>query len=357
MLTKSKRYLFINRLSALLTLTTLLALDVYGQETDLQTAVVQSRELIRERVLEGIVEAVNEATVSAQTSGRIAEVNYDVDDFVPKDSVLIRFRETEQRARLAQAQADVRAAQARFEEANKSLKRAQNLYANKNISKADLDSARANTEAGKAQIEAAQAAVEQAREQFAYTVVRAPYDGVVTQRHVEVGESVNSGQPLMTGFSLEHLRVRVDVPQQLIYAVRESKTARVMHPDPDQAPIPAEKVTIFPYASESSNTFTVRVELPAGAAGFFPGMLTKVAFATGKRRSLVIPKSAVVYRSEVIGIYVVDEAGKVQLRHVRTGRDTGDGMIEIIAGLNEGEKIALDPIRAGIVLKESAADT
>ncbi len=287
--------------------------------------------------------------------GRIAEVNYDVDDFVPKDSILIRFRETEQRAGLAQAQAQVRAAQARFDEARKNFKRAQNLYANKNISKADLDASRANMDTSKAQIEAAQAAVEQAQEQVDYTVVRAPYDGIVTARHVEPGESVNPGQPLMTGFSLEKLRVRADVPQRVIYSIRELKSARIIHPDPGQASIPAENITIFPYASERSNTFTVRTELPAGTADLFPGMLVKVAFTTGKRTTLIIPMSAVVYRSEVVGVYVVDKkTNKVQLRQVRTGAETDDGMIEVLAGLAEGELVALDPIQASAATKQDS---
>jgi len=329
--------------------------DAKAQDINLETATVETREVLRERVLDAVVEAVNEATVSAQTSGRIAEVNYDVDDFVPKGSVLVRFRETEQRAGLSQAQAEVRATQARYDEARKSFKRAQNLYANKNISKAELDASRANMDTSKAQIEMAQAAVEQAQEQFDYTEVRAPYDGIVTQRHVEAGESVNPGQPLMTGFSLEKLRVRADVPQQMIYAIRELKSARIIHPDPKQASIPGEKITIFPYASESSNTFTVRAELPTGTANLFPGMLVKVAFATGKRMSLVIPKSAVVYRSEVVGVYVINETGEVRLRQVRAGPETDDGMIEVLAGLADGEQVALDPIQAGAMIKQDSA--
>jgi len=320
----------------------------HGQDLSLDTATVVSREVARERVLEGIIEATNSATVSAQTSGRISEVNYDVNDFVPKGSILIRLRGTEQRARVAQSEAEVRAAQARLQEASTGFERAQNLYAKKNISKSAFDTARTYLDTSRAQIEAAQAAVEQAREQLLNTVVRAPFDGVVTERHVEVGESVSPGEPLMTGFSLENLRVRVDVPQQLIYAVRELNSARILHPDPAQDSMPAESITIFPYANEDSNTFTVRIALPSDVTNLFPGMLTKVAFITGKRNSLVIPSVAVIYRSEVVGVYVLSESGAVRLRQVRTGRETGDGMIEVLSGLKQGERVALDPIRAGV---------
>ncbi len=329
----------------------------YSQKAALETVPVLSREVSRERILEGTIEAVNKATVSAQTSGRIAEVNYDVNDFVPQGSVLVRLRQTEQHARVVQTQAQVRAAQARFDEASTNYRRARDLYAKKNISQSNLDAAKAREEAGRAQIEAAQAAVEQAREQLRNTVVHAPYAGIVTQRHVEVGESVNPGDPLMTGFSLAHLRVRVEVPQQLIYTVRALTTARVLHPDSGQASMAVSNITVFPYANEDSNTFTVRVELPEDATNLFPGMLAKVAFVTGKTFRLVIPSAAVVYRSELVGVYVLNDKGAVQLRHVRTGRETGEGMIEVLSGLKEGELVALDPVRAGIVLKESNIDS
>ena len=80
-------------------------------------------------------------------------------------------------------------------------------------------------------------------------------------------------------------------------------------------------------------------------------MLVKVAFEVGRRSRLAIPAKAVAYRSEVTGVYVLKADGTVELRQIRVGRETGDGMIEVLAGLSEGERVALDPIQAAVYLK------
>ncbi|MDH3469144.1 MAG: efflux RND transporter periplasmic adaptor subunit [Gammaproteobacteria bacterium] len=329
-------------------------LSVLADELPFATATVAERELARERLLEGIVEAVNESTVSAQTTGRITEVNYDVGDFVPKDAVIVRMLDAEQREQVVRMEADAAAAEARYAEARSSFKRAQDLHVNKNISKSALDSASADLDTAKAFLQAARAALQQARQQLGYTVVRAPYSGIVTRRHVQIGELAAPGQALMTGLSLEYLRIRVDVPQQLIYGIRSNRSARVIHPKAGIDPISTQAITVFPYANEASHTFRVRVALPEQVTDLFPGMLVKVAFTLGVRNTLVIPNAAMLYRSEVAAVYVVGDEGRVALRQVRPGAEIGAGELEILAGLEPGERIALDPLRAGVYMKETA---
>ncbi|MDH5619059.1 MAG: efflux transporter periplasmic adaptor subunit, partial [Gammaproteobacteria bacterium] len=103
-----------------------------------------------------------------------------------------------------------------------------------------------------------------------------------------------------------------------------------------------------------SNTFRVRVNLPDGAATLYPGMFIKVGFVVGETKRLLVPVDAVVRRSELSAVYVVD-GDTVSLRQVRLGRRYGDS-IEILAGLTEGEVVATDPVRAGIWLKEQAIE-
>jgi hypothetical protein len=125
---------------------------------------------------------------------------------------------------------------------------------------------------------------------------------------------------------------------------------------PDGEVIDATRLTIFPYAHERSNTFKVRVDLPQGITDLFPGMFVKIAFLTGVKQQLVVPRSAVVYRSEVTAVYVVDEQERVHFRRIRAGKPTGNDMLAVIAGLAKGEKVALDPISAGAELKRQLAE-
>jgi multidrug efflux pump subunit AcrA (membrane-fusion protein) len=78
-------------------------------------------------------------------------------------------------------------------------------------------------------------------------------------------------------------------------------------------------------------------------------MYVRVNFVVGKANKLLIPASAVLRRSEVVAVYVVDDKGEARLRQVRLGEPAGQDEIEVLAGLNPGEKVALDPVKAGMV--------
>jgi hypothetical protein len=79
-------------------------------------------------------------------------------------------------------------------------------------------------------------------------------------------------------------------------------------------------------------------------------MFVKTGIVTGKKEELTVPKAAVVYRSEVTGVYVLGEDGSISLRQIRVGRALGDDLV-VLSGLSEGEQVALDPIAAGVALK------
>ena len=314
------------------------------------TVAVRYEEAPRERIWDGRIEAVNRATVSAQTSGRIAELPFDVNDFVEQGAIIMRFTDTEQRAALGRAEAALAEARARLEQAAQEFERVSNMFENATVSQARFDQAKANRDSARARLEAARAGKETAQEQLEYTVVRAPYAGIVAERHVELGELVSPGQPLISGLSLQSLRVNVDVPQGMFHAVHTIGKAFVYV---DDKRIAAESLTFFPVAVPGSNTFRVRVNLPDGAATLYPGMFVKVGFVVGETRRLLVPAAAVVRRSELSAVYVAD-GDRVALRQVRLGRRYGDDY-EVLAGLGEGEVVALDPVAAGIYLKEQAA--
>lgn len=321
---------------------------------ELETAPVSLEPLPLEQRFEGVLEAVNRATVSAQTSGRVVEILFDVDDYVERGAVLLRFSATEQAARHQQAQAAAEEARARLREAQNERDRVAGIYAKRLVAKAAMDMADAELKAAQARYESAQARSAETGEQLEHTVVRAPYSGIVVERHIEVGELANPGQPLMTGISLEHLRAVTAVPQRYVATVRAATEARVYAGD--AAPLHSSAITVSPYADPKAHSFRVRVDLNAGdPAGLYPGMLVKVGFATGTAERLLIPPQALVMRSEVTAVYVVEPDGAVRFRQVRAGEAQADGRITILAGLAAGERVALDPVQAARVLKDQAA--
>ncbi|HLJ39467.1 MAG TPA: efflux RND transporter periplasmic adaptor subunit [Steroidobacteraceae bacterium] len=317
----------------------------------LASVVVQRERTPVERRLDGLIEAVNEGTVAAQTSGRVVAILYDVNDFVPAGAVIVRLRATEQRAGMLQAEAALREAAARETEALSRYQRIADMYDRKVVPKATLDEVVANRDAAVARLAAARAALESAREGVAYTEVRAPYAGVVTRRLVQVGETVSPGTPLMSGLSLQYLRVTVDVPQSIVEQVRRIRKGAVYVAG---RRIEATRVTVFPEAAAPSSTFRARLELPENAADLYPGMFVKVGFVTGEAERILAPAAALIERSEVTGVYVLDASGRTSLRQVRVG-DQFDGRVEILSGLMPGERIALDPLAAARWLVPASA--
>jgi RND family efflux transporter MFP subunit len=313
----------------------------------LDTLVIERERAPRERVWDGVVEAVNQATLSAQTGGRVLELPFDVDDYVPAGAVVVRFTDVEQQAAQRQAQAQLAAAQAAFREAAADFERISGIYERKLVAKAQLDAATARRDAARAALDAATAAARSSAEQVEYTVIRAPYSGIVTRRHVEVGESVRPGQALISGLSLGRLRVQVDVPQSDIIAIRDRRSANLVL-DEGARRIAAREVIAFPYADPETHTFKVRLELPEEETGLHPGMTVKVAFAVGEAERLLIPATALVQRGEVSSVYVSDAAGLV-LRQVRLGHRFGE-RYEVLAGLDPGERVAVDPLAAARAL-------
>jgi multidrug efflux pump subunit AcrA (membrane-fusion protein) len=144
----------------------------------------------------------------------------------------------------------------------------------------------------------------------------------------------------------------VSVPQGEVAAIREHARAAVLLDAGTR--IEAKSVTVFPSADPQTHAFRVRVELPAQETGLHPGMTVKTAFVVGTTERLLLPRDALVQRSEVSGVYVI-EGARVSLRQLRLGHRYGD-RVEVLAGLAAGETYATDPVAAGLWLAQARSD-
>ncbi len=311
----------------------------------LDAFVVSSAEAPRDQVWDGIVEAINETTLAAQTNARVQQLPVDIGDRVARGDVLVRFSDVEQNSGRRSAEAAVAAARANDRQAEANWKRIDGIFARQLVARADLDAATAQRDAARAALTAAQAQLRSAGQLADYTVVRAPFDGVVTQRFVEVGQAVQAGppqpQPLLALAALDALRAEVSVPQSAVDVIRAHAQATLLL-DGGARRVPAASVMVLPTADPVTHTFRVRVGVPAGTAGLWPGMTVKVAFAAGGAQRMQVPTSALVRRGEIDGVYVLGADNSVTLRLVRLGRHDGND-VEVLSGLATGERVARDP--------------
>ena len=289
--------------------------------------------------LDGSLEAINRGTVSAQTSGRIVGLHYDVNDYVPKGEIILEITSKEQSARLRAAKAQLAQAKAQNTEAQLQLKRYRDLFPKGAISKGQLDNAIASAKSTSSAVKASQAQIDEAKEALGYTLVRAPYAGIVTARYVELGETVAAGTQLYSGVSLDKMRVVIEVPQRYLKSINK-ETQFVIHTN-DGQDIVSNDFTLFSYADKQTHSFKVRIYLPELNDGsLLPGMWVKASFIIGQREALFVPKEAVIRQSELSAVYIKMN-DKFLLRQVRLGRLVGS-QYEILAGLRHGEQIAAD---------------
>jgi RND family efflux transporter MFP subunit len=322
--------------------------DTQGPPPTLAGLVVHAQTARDEQVWDGVVEAVNQATITAQTNARVIELPHDVNDVVAKGDVLVRFTDVEQKSARSAAQAQVAAAEATYREAAATYERIEAVYAKGFVSATQMDQQRAQRDAAQAALASARAQASQVGQALDYTVLRAPYAGIITRRYVQVGEAVQAGppspQPLIALQALDDLRINVQVPQSAVDAIRDFHAADVLLGSDGTRRITVRSVSVFPYADPNTHTFNVRLQLPAGDSGLYPGMTVKVAFATGEAKRLLVPASALVQRGELVGVYVLDGHGAA-LRQLRIGHRLADD-VEVLAGLDDGERIATDPAAA-----------
>jgi RND family efflux transporter MFP subunit len=318
------------------------------------TAKVEYRPVGAGYAVEALVEAGRESTLAAQVAGRVLELRVEAGDSVKQGQLIARIDDAETRQGVAGNQAQVAQAQANLANAQAQYERTKQLLARKFVSQSALDQSRANYEAAQAQVAAAKAGLAQASATRGFSSINAPFSGLVSARHAQMGDMASLGRPLVTLFDPASLRVVASIPQSRLDEVRKSGHASVEF-SAQGLWIDATAITVLPEADSKTHISHVRIELPKNTVGIYPGMFARAHFAVGQEKKLVVPSPAIVRRSEVTGVYVVDAADRVQFRQVRLGETSDAGYAEVLAGLMPGERVATEPVKAGIYLKGSGA--
>jgi RND family efflux transporter MFP subunit len=329
----------------------------------------------------GYVVARRAATVSAKVTGKVERVLIQEGQHVTNGQVIATLDDSNAKAALDQAaaqarsaDANIRVAQVTLAEETPKFARSRTLHGGGWLSDQDLETAQATYEAARENLALAQrqaaashAAVEVYRRGEDDTVVRAPFDGVVTQLAAQPGEivaPVAGGGFTRTGIGtivdMDSLEVDVDVAESFISRVTPGMPASVKlnaYPDWD---IPAQVITVIPTADRSKATVTVRVGFKSRDPRIVPEMGAHVAFlsptptgAAAATRSVIVPPDAVQTEDNGQSVVFVIADGKAERRAVRLGDKSADGQM-IVAGLSPGETVAVegaDHLKDGAAVK------
>jgi membrane fusion protein, multidrug efflux system len=291
---------------------------------------------------DAVIEAVHAATVSAQIAGNVTRFYVDAGDRVRRGQLLVRIDTRETDAQVAAGAANVAQAEAQVAQARLNYDRTAKLLDNQFVSQAALDKADADLKSARAALQLAQAGASQATTARTFAEVRAPIDGVVTRRLAELGELAAPGKPLLEVHDPSALRAVASAPQFVLPQISRARRADIVLPALGMT-LAATQITVLPAADPRLLSTQVRADLPrTPAAAVLPGMAAKVLLPVGTAKRLVIPATAVVRRSELTAVYVAGETGAARLRQVRLGEPAGDGLVEVLAGLDPGERVVLN---------------
>lgn len=270
------------------------------------------------------VRPAERASIAAKLIGTVASFPHGLGTAVAAGDVLLTLSAPETEAR-------VRQAQAQLAEAERNAIRQRTLVST-GVNPAD------QLRDAEDRLRYAQAAAAEVEALLAYATVRAPFAGVITEKHVLPGDLATPGLPLLVLESTQHLRAEGTIPEKAASTLRPGAVINVL-PDEAATPVAGRLDEISAAADAVSRSVLVKVSLPAGTVR--SGQFVRLQVASGTAEALFVPADAVTRFGQMERIFVVEQ-NRATLRLVKTGRTTG-GRVEILSGLNAGETVVLSP--------------
>ena len=287
----------------------------------------------------GKIEAVNSASLSTRMMGFVDKVHVNVGQKVTKGQLLVSINNADLSAKQAQTSAGITEAQAAFNNAEKDYQRFQNLFGEKSASQKELDDQRARYVMAKARLEGAKQMKNEVLSQFAYVDLRAPFNGVITNKFIDAGDMANPGVPLISVEGPGSFEVTASVPESEISKIKSGSDVMVLVKSLNTE-IPGTITEVSSSARNTGGQYLVKVVLDKSDVKILSGMYATVQFPVEKKTdatAILIPEEALVHRGELTGIYTVSQSNTAILRWLRLGRSFGD-RVEVLSGLAADEK-------------------
>lgn len=306
--------------------------------------VAERLEVPRTLELYGTVEADRTASVSSRVTAQVTVVHAAAGDAVRRGQVLLEIDPQAARGQVAQARGALAQASAALALAERNYERYRALAESEAASELELDMARMEYERSRGAVEQAEGALAAASSVAADSRVTAPFDGRIVRRMVEVGDLATPGRPLLTLESGTTRRAALRVPESTVAAGDLSIGSPVavrVDARPDLGVLTGRVVEMSPGADPMAHAYDVKVELPATDAPPATGSAVRAAVPVGTREGVAVPADAVLSRGGLDLVVTVGEEGATASRAVTVGGTLPDGRVEILSGLQGGERVVL----------------
>ena len=239
--------------------------------------------------------------------------------------------------------------------------RYEKLFEGKAVTEQQFDEMKTKKEVASLQYEMAlralkraEAGAREAEAFMGYRVIRSPLDGVIAEKKIDVGSMASPSMPLIVIEEPEY-QVVVSVSERFLGKIYQGMTVEVAI-DSLQVNTAAEVVEIVHQINPMTRTFTVKLDLLQEDIPYRGGLYCTASFPVGEKSLILVPEGSVIKRGQLRGVFAVNEEGVLTLRFVKTGKER-NGLIEILSGLEEGERIVVqgtDKAVDGGILKGAA---
>jgi len=296
-------------------------------------------------VLPGQTQAYTDAPIFAQTSGYLKKWYFDIGAKVKAGDVLAEIDTPEVDQELAQAQAQIKVAQAALNLAEVTYRRNQDLFNRKVIAVQDFDTAADTYRENQAIVMADQANINQLDALEAFKIVRAPFNGIVTARNTDIGDYIasGSGTQLFRMQQTSPLRVYVNVPQIFAQMVKIGTEGDLTLDEFPGRKFLGRVTNTARAIDPTSRTLLTELQVPNETGELFPGAYALITLQVNDNTGiLTIPSNALLFRSEGATVGVVDADGKVEIRKITINLNLGD-KLEISQGLSETDQVIVNP--------------
>ncbi len=306
-------------------------------------AAVQSVESVEVPIYEtsiGSISPIQRIQIGSKILARVIKMKVvKAGQRVEKGELLVELQSRDLEAMMQEAKATHASAEAELQQARSDLARTENLFKQKVASQEQLDRETTRLRTTKAAVHRAASSLRAAETTLSFATIRSPIGGIVIDKKVEQGDLVAPGQILMSLYDPSRM--------QLVARVRESLAARLKPGDSVGVRVDALDLDcqgqvdqIVPEAEESSHVFEVKISGPC-PPGIYSGMFGRIRVPVGKRLEIHLPETAIKHVGQIEWVYVVLGEGTVLRRFVQTGR-WRDGQVEILSGLEVGERYLVD---------------
>jgi RND family efflux transporter MFP subunit len=307
--------------------------DATGREL----ARVESTPLGRTRELLGSLRARNQIRLAPRVSGRVLQINAEAGDRVAQDQIVVQLERGALEAALGEADAAVAIAEADLRGAEEALERVDAGFQNNVATEVRLIEATRQRDAAVAALRRAKAARAKAASQLDDATLRSPIDGIVIDTMVDAGDLAMPGQAVVAMFDPDRLEAQVSVPASLTGRFKEDATFPVIVEALDAETVATVR-TLVQRSDPRTRSSLARLRITE-VDGALPGMFVRLFIETGSRDALIIPRSAIGRVRQLTFVWRATDDDVLRRRLVRIGSELPDGRVEVLSGLERGDRI------------------